>query len=88
MPVSDAQWRAKGLDEKDNIEEALSLIRQVVDVFQSFAETDTQGELRNTWNKIFLEIDIFQDACNAVRTARGEALPAHNLSSLWREYME
>jgi hypothetical protein len=86
--VSDAQWRAKGLNKQDNIEEALSLIRQVVDVFQSFAETDTQGELRNTWNKIFLEIDIFQDACNAVRKARSKALPAHNLSTLCREYME
>jgi len=60
--VSHARWRAKGLDEQDNIEGALSLIRQVVDVFQYLTETEAQGELRNTWNKIFLEIDIFQDA--------------------------
>jgi hypothetical protein len=67
-PVSDARWRAKGLDAEDNIEEALAIIEQVIDIFKYLASPDIQGGLRHIHNKVWAEIDVFQDACNAVCT--------------------
>jgi hypothetical protein len=85
-PVSDARWRAKCLDEQDNIEEALAIIQQVVDVFEYLRKPEVQGKLRDIYNKIWAEIDIFQDAINAVYTACGEPVPEWSLSKLWQEY--
>jgi hypothetical protein len=84
--VSDARWRAKGLDAEDNIEEALAIIEQVIDIFKYLASSEIQGGLRHIHNKVWAEIDVFQDACNAVRTTRGEPAPSHNLTKLWQEY--
>jgi hypothetical protein len=84
--VSDARWRAKGLDAEDNIEEALAIIEQVIDTFKYLASPDIQGGLRHIHNKVFVEIDVFQDACNAVRTTRGDPAPSHSLTKLWQEY--
>ena len=33
-PMSDARWMAKERDEEANIEEAIAVLRQVVDVYQ------------------------------------------------------
>ncbi|KAL5326249.1 hypothetical protein ACEPPN_007387 [Leptodophora sp. 'Broadleaf-Isolate-01'] len=88
VPVTDARWRAKGLDATDNIEEALAIIAQVVDVFKHLAKPEVQGDLRNINNKLWAEIDVFQDACNAVRTTKGEQAPAWNLTKLWEAFNE
>ncbi|OZJ06593.1 hypothetical protein BZG36_00644 [Bifiguratus adelaidae] len=87
-PVSDARWCAKGLDEEANIEEALAILQQVVDVFDYLRKPEIQGQMRNVHNKIWAEIDIFQDACNAVRTTKGEPAPDFSLTKLWQEYVK
>ncbi|KAK0122479.1 hypothetical protein ONS95_010710 [Cadophora gregata] len=88
VPVTDARWRAKGLDATDNIEEALAIINQVVDVFKHLAKPEVQGDLRNINIKLWAEIDVFQDACNAVRTTKGEPAPEWSLTKLWETFNE
>lgn len=87
-PVSGASWRSRGLDDEDNIEEALAIIQQVVDVFTYFLSPDVQGRMRDTYNQIWCELDIFQDAVNAMSEAAGEEKPEWNIAKLWQEYME
>lgn len=87
-PVTDASWRMRDLDGEGNIEEALATIRQVLRVFEHLLQPDVQGALRDGYNRIWCEWDIFQDAVNATYEARGESKPEWSLSKLWQEYME
>jgi hypothetical protein len=50
-PMSDALWASKGLDEEENIEEAIAIIQQAVDVFKHQLKPEVQGEMRTTHNK-------------------------------------
>jgi hypothetical protein len=86
--VTDAEWRERNLDDRENIEEALAIIRQVVDVFDYLREPDVQGRLRDGHNRIWAEWDIFQDAVNAMCEEKGEKGPEWSLSNLWREYIQ
>jgi hypothetical protein len=84
--MSDARWKARGLDEEGNIGEALAIIQVIIDVFDNLRLPEVQGQLRHIFNKVWVEIDVFQDACNAVRTSRGEPAPEWSLTKLWQEY--
>ncbi len=86
--MSEAQWKAKNLDAQDNFEEALAIIEQVIEVFKYLALPEIQGDLRDINNRLWVEIDTFQDACNAVRTTRGEPAPDFNITKLWMEYIK
>lgn len=86
-PVTDVDWRERSLDDRSNIEEAIAIIRQVVDVFDYLREPDVQGRLRDGYNRIWAEWDIFQDAANAMHDEKGEMRPEWSLSKLWQEYM-
>ncbi|TVY17060.1 hypothetical protein LARI1_G004498 [Lachnellula arida] len=86
-PVSDALWKSRGLDDETNIEEALAILRSVVDVFDYWRKPEVQGQLRDVFNKVFLELDIFKDAMNALRAERGEAVADWSISRLWQEYV-
>ncbi|KFZ00856.1 hypothetical protein V501_10417 [Pseudogymnoascus sp. VKM F-4519 (FW-2642)] len=86
-PVTDVEWRERNLDDRENIEEALAIIRQVVDVFDYLRGPDVQGRLRDGYNRIWAEWDVFQDAVNAMSEKKGEKGPEWSLSKLWREYM-
>jgi hypothetical protein len=74
------------LDDPQNIEEALATLQLVIDIFDYLRTPEIQGKLRHVYNKIWTELDVFQDACNAVRTTGGEAAPTWNLTRLWEEY--
>lgn len=86
-PISDARWRSQGFDKEEKHEEALAVIQQVIDIWKYLATPEIQGELRQTFNKLWAEIDIFQDACNALQTNKGLAKPSHSLTALWQEYI-
>ena len=86
--MTDARWKAKGLDATDNIEESLAIITQVIDVWKHLAKPEVQGDLRNINNKLWAEIDVFQDACKAVRTTKGEPAPEWSLTKLWEAFNE
>ncbi|TVY24854.1 hypothetical protein LHYA1_G007228 [Lachnellula hyalina] len=86
-PVSDALWKFRGLDDEANIEEALAILRSVVDVFDYWRQPEVQGKLRDVFNKVLLELDIFNDAIHALRAERGEAVPDWSISRLWEEYV-
>jgi hypothetical protein len=85
-PICEARWNALRLNDRGNIEEALANIQLVIDIFDYLRTPEIQGKLRHIYNKMWAEIDVFQDACNAVRERRGEAIPAWNLTRLWEEY--
>ena len=68
--------------------EVITVIRQVVDVFEHLREPDVQGRLRDGYNRIWAVGDIFQDAVNAMHDEKGEMRPEWNLSKLWQEYMQ
>lgn len=87
-PVPDARWSSEGLDEQDNIEEALAIIKQVVDIFAYFRGPSIQGTLRDMHNLIWTEIDIFDDAIQAFYAEKGQDTPKWKLSKLWRVYVE
>ncbi|TVY43403.1 hypothetical protein LOCC1_G004573 [Lachnellula occidentalis] len=86
-PVSDALWKSRGLDDEANIEEALAVLRSVIDVFDYWRKPEVQGQLRDVFNKVFLELDVYKDATNALRIERGEAVPDWSISRLWQEYV-
>lgn len=86
--MSDALWKSRGLDDEANIEEALAILRSVVDVFDYWRKPEVQGQLRDVFNKVFLELDIFKDAMNALRAERGEAVADWSISRLWQEYVQ
>ena len=69
-------------------EEALAIITQVIDVWKHLAKPEVQGDLRNINNKLWAEIDVFQDACKAVRTTKGEPAPEWSLTKLWEAFNE
>jgi hypothetical protein len=85
--MPECHWKAKGLDKEDKIEEALSVLQSVCDAFDYWRKPHVQGSLRDTHNKVFVEMDVFQDAMNAFHTSRGERLPAWSVSKLWQEYV-
>ncbi|KFY56833.1 hypothetical protein V496_06624 [Pseudogymnoascus sp. VKM F-4515 (FW-2607)] len=86
-PVTEVDWRERSLDEMSNIEEAIAIIRLVVDVFQYLREPNVQGTIREGYNRIWGEWDVFQDAVNAMQDEMGEKRPEWSLSKLWQEYM-
>ena len=85
-PIPEARWKELKLDDERNIEEALATIQLVIDVFDYLRTPEIQGKLRHVYNKIWAEIDVFQDACNAVHTSRSDAIPTWNLTRLWEQY--
>ncbi|KAH6669980.1 hypothetical protein B0J14DRAFT_657074 [Halenospora varia] len=86
-PISAAHWKAKNLDHESNIEEALSILQAVIDVWEYLRQPKIQGQLRNKFNKIFVELDVFQDASNAYHTQRGDPAPTWSISKLWQNYI-
>lgn len=86
-PMTDAQWQAKGLDKSENIQEAMAIIGQAIDVFRYLRKPKIQGQMRSTHNKIWTEIDVFQDACVGLRTSRGEPRPNFSITNLWDQFV-
>ncbi|KUJ08973.1 uncharacterized protein LY89DRAFT_676349 [Mollisia scopiformis] len=86
-PMSEAQWKSKGLDEQDNIEEALAVIELVIDVWTHLCTPKIQGDIRHVHNKMWAEIDVFQDALVAEAGSRGETIE-YNFTQLWHEYIK
>lgn len=87
-PISAARWKSKALDDEQNIEEAMAIIKQVIDVFQYQLKPEVQGDIRTTFNKVWAEIDVFHDAIVALHTQRGEPTPEFNIAKLWQEYIK
>ena len=87
-PMPDALWASKELDKRENIEEAMAIIQQAVDVFKYQLKPEINGEMRTTYNKVWTEIDVFQDAIVALRSSNGEPAPEFNIAKLWQEYSE
>ena len=87
-PMSDALWASKELDNEENIEEAMAIIQQAVNVFKRQLKPEIQGEMRTIYNKAWCEIDVFQDAIVALRSSNGEPAPDFNIAKLWQEYFE
>ncbi|RDW88044.1 hypothetical protein BP6252_00076 [Coleophoma cylindrospora] len=87
-PISEARWRAKGLDDRANIGEAIGYLKLVVDVFKHFSQPNIQGQMREINNTVCAELDTFQDALKAVRQSKGEEAPTFNVMRLWQEYIK
>lgn len=87
-PVPDARWSSENLDGQDNIEEALAIIQQVVDIFAYLRSPPIQGTLRDMHNLIWVELDVFDDALQALYAGKGQTPPDWKLSKLWKEYVE
>lgn len=85
-PMTEAQWQSKRLDEQENIEEALAIIEQVIDVWKHLCSPTVQGDIRHVHNKLWAEIDVFQDAINAQAAAAGETVD-FNLTNLFHQYI-
>ncbi|CAG8981881.1 hypothetical protein HYALB_00013961 [Hymenoscyphus albidus] len=86
-PMSDAHWKAKGLDEECHIEEALSVLQSVVGYIEYTQRPNIVGKRRNAFNKICGKLGVFQDACNALHATRGQRMPGWDLTKLWQEYI-
>lgn len=87
VPMSEAQWEARSLDEPENIQEAMAFIRQAIDVFRYLRNPVTQGELREAYNTIWCEIDIFNDAIRNLSASLNESEPPSNVTWLWQEFV-
>jgi hypothetical protein len=85
--MPEARWKSKELDKEENIEEALAIIEQVVDVFKYLSKPSIQGEIREKHNKIYTELDVFQDACTGLWQTRGSEPPPVHLTRLYGDFM-
>ena len=86
MPES--HWKAKRLDDEDKIEEALSVLQSVCDVFDYWRKPDIQGSMRDVYNKAYIELDVFQDAMKGLYAQRGVSPPAWSVSHLWADFVK
>jgi hypothetical protein len=86
--MPECHWKAKRLDDEDKIEEALSVLQSVCDVFDYWRRPDIQGSLRATHNKVFIELDVFQDAMKALYAEKGETPPEWSVSKLWQDFVK
>lgn len=44
--------------------------------------------MRDVHNKVFAELDVYQDAINDLYARNDDDLPAWSVSKLWQEYVE
>jgi hypothetical protein len=65
-PMSNTRWQSKDLDDPDNIHEALGHIQLVVTVFDFLSNPDGQSKMRETYNLIFDELEIFDTAMRPI----------------------
>ena len=87
-PMTAAQWKARQLDDREHIEEAIAVIRQVIDVFKYLRSPQIHGQLRRIHNNVWCEVDVFQDAINNLSASNGNAEPPFNMTWLWQEFIE
>lgn len=85
--MSEAQWAARRLDEPENIEEAVASVRQAINVFKHLRFPQTQGDLRESHNMAWCEMDIFNDALCNLSAGEGHSEPPPNLTWLWQEFV-
>lgn len=86
-PITEARWKSKDLDKQANIEEAIAIIEQVVAVWKYLCSPKVQGDIRHAHNKLWTEIDVFQDALAAHASSSGETL-GYNFTALWHEFIK
>jgi hypothetical protein len=85
MPLSRNQWRRKRLDEPEQFDLACQFLGAAIDAFAYLNVDAVQSSLRDVFNNIAKEWKDFEDAVNALRTARGES--SVSITGLWEEFI-
>lgn len=70
--VSDAWWLTKKLDDHANIKEAMAYIQLVISVFNYLQIPQIHANMRDTYNLIYDQFSLFQDAINGLRREMDE----------------
>lgn len=71
-----------------NIEEAMATIQLAIDVFKYWMKPEVHGRIRTTHNRVWTELDVFNDAIVGLRKSREEPEPDFNIAKLWQEYVK
>ena len=84
--MSESRWRSLNLDNESNYTEATQHLDLIIMVFSYLHKPKVQGNMREIFNLIHAELEIFQTALNAVRIEKGEILL--NFTGLWEEFIQ
>ncbi|KAL3463674.1 hypothetical protein BJX64DRAFT_256700 [Aspergillus heterothallicus] len=87
VPLSDAQWKGKGLDHADRLETACEYLTGVAAVFEYLSIAQVESNLRDTFNVIYDDLHELGAALNARRRIHAPNLPDLDLPALWVEFM-
>ncbi|KAL3450268.1 hypothetical protein BJX65DRAFT_270481 [Aspergillus insuetus] len=87
VPVSEAQWTAKDLDNPDRLETAIEYITGVSAVFEYLSIPQVEANLRDTFNLVYDDLEKLGGALNARRRMHHPDRPALDLPALWVEFM-
>ncbi|OJD18024.1 hypothetical protein AJ78_01916 [Emergomyces pasteurianus Ep9510] len=85
-PLSEHQWRQKGLNKAENFDYACQYIEAVIHVFKYLNEPTHISYMRGTSNHIAEHLTYFSEALNNMRRRDGKE-PNVNLEGLWVEFI-
>ncbi|KAJ0421548.1 hypothetical protein BJY00DRAFT_311860 [Aspergillus carlsbadensis] len=86
-PLSDAQWRAKDLDNPERLETAVEYITGASAVFEYLSIAQVEANMRDTFNLVYDDLSELGGALNARRQIKHPQLPPLDLPALWVEFM-
>ena len=84
--MSETRWKSRDLDNPENLTDAIQHINSVLGVFSYLHEPKIQGNLREIFNLVHNEVEIFQTAINKLREEKGES--PLNLTGMWEEFIQ
>ncbi|KAL2861829.1 hypothetical protein BJX68DRAFT_223360 [Aspergillus pseudodeflectus] len=87
VPLSEAQWRAKDLNNPDRLETAIEYITGVSAVFEYLSIPQVEANLRETFNLVYDDLEELGGALNARRRIHHPHRPDLDLPALWVEFM-
>ncbi|KAL3490615.1 hypothetical protein BJX62DRAFT_251832 [Aspergillus germanicus] len=87
VPLSEAQWTAKDLDNPDRLETAIEYITGVSAVFEYLSIPQVEANLRDSFNLVYDDLEELGGALNARRRIHHPHRPALDLPALWVEFM-
>ncbi|KKZ60571.1 hypothetical protein EMCG_04748 [[Emmonsia] crescens] len=86
-PISEHQWRQKGLNKAENFDYACQYIEDVIVVFDYLNVPLHISHMRETFNYIAQHLADFDEALNNVRSQEGKE-PNVNMAGLWVEFIQ
>ncbi|KAG5292464.1 hypothetical protein I7I48_04569 [Histoplasma ohiense] len=85
-PISEHQWRQKGLDKAENFDYACQYIETVISTFDYLNVPLHVSHMRETFNYMYEHLSEFDEALNNIRRRDGKE-PNVDMAGLWADFI-